>query len=592
VHAVFSIVTAHFLNSFVGVPLGLVEPIRWSLSAALAVTITLTHAAVALRACGQQVLENGIGAAFAPEAALAKGRVRAVVVLLGIGVLASVATAHTARMDWDHMAGSTVAYTLWVVSFGCFYGMMRSAPAHRYVRNAAIVAVLLFFRWSNRSVSAAELGEVAAVNGSFQLTRHMPSAAAADDSSFYRFLSGNTNIPTSVRIAPVDIQFSNLRYTPSEKRPHIFVFVIDSLRRDYLSPYNRAVTFTPAIAQFAGESIVFQNAFTRYGGTGLSEPSIWTGALLLHKQYITPFRPMNTLQKMLRAERYQLFLTRDSILRVILDPDPSDIELDPPDSTMNYEFGRSLAELARRIDHRSQAAEPIFAYTQPQDLHISVIRRQGANCSDCDRYRGFYAPYAERVQQIDKALGTFLAFLKARGLYEESIVVLTADHGDSLGEEGRWGHAYTLFPEIVRIPLILHLPAALRQRFVADGTRLAFSTDITPTLYTLLGMKTGPEDMIHGETLFSNSLAAQTPRTGSYLLAASYAPVYGLVTHGGAKYFVADAVNRTTRSFDLRGAQPVTEEMSDSETVDKKKIIRSAVTAIGRYYGLLPEINK
>src|SRR5258708_26091575 len=54
---------------------------------------------------------------------------------------------------------------------------------------------------------------------------------------------------------------------------------------------------------------------SHYGGTGLSEPSIWMGGMMVHKQYVTPFAPMNALQKLLETDGYRSFVTRDSILR-------------------------------------------------------------------------------------------------------------------------------------------------------------------------------------------------------------------------------------------------------------------------------------
>ena len=56
---------------------------------------------------------------------------------------------------------------------------------------------------------------------------------------------------------------------------------------------------------FAKDSVVFTRAFTRYGGTGLSVPAIWTGGMVLHKQYVTPSEPMNTLLKLLDAGGYR-----------------------------------------------------------------------------------------------------------------------------------------------------------------------------------------------------------------------------------------------------------------------------------------------
>jgi acetoin utilization deacetylase AcuC-like enzyme len=88
---------------------------------------------------------------------------------------------------------------------------------------------------------------------------------------------------------------------------------------------------------------------------------------------------------------------------------------------------------------------------------------------------------------MDACFGRFITSLKDAGLYDDSIVVLTADHGDALGEAKRWGHAYTLFPEIVRVPLLMHIPSKLRARFTTDVDAASYSTDITPSLYALLG---------------------------------------------------------------------------------------------------------
>ena len=117
-------------------------------------------------------------------------------------------------------------------------------------------------------------------------------------------LHTRTNIPRGTSIEPVEVSLAPLTGEPSAQRPHIFVFVVDSLRRDYLSPYNPKVTFTPAIAALADDSLVFRSAFTQYGATGLSVPSLWVGGPILHKQYVTPFAPMNSLAKLLAHERY------------------------------------------------------------------------------------------------------------------------------------------------------------------------------------------------------------------------------------------------------------------------------------------------
>ena len=159
---------------------------------------------------------------------------------------------------------------------------------------------------------------------------------------------------------------------------------------------------------------------------------------MLHKQYIRPFSPINTLEKLVRAEGYQLFLSQDEVLSAILQPSSNTVHLDPPGNTMDLDFVKSLKRLTQLLHQRTPDAPPVFAYTQPQNIHISVIQREGATTLDGGPYTGFYAPYASRIKRMDEAFGQFLDDLKAQHLYDDSIIVLTADHGDSLGEEGRW----------------------------------------------------------------------------------------------------------------------------------------------------------
>jgi arylsulfatase A-like enzyme len=266
-----------------------------------------------------------------------------------------------------------------------------------------------------------------------------------------------------VKVSPVDIKLAGEWTRTEGEQPNIFIFVIDSLRQDYVSPYNRAVNFTPNIEKFARESLVMRNAFTRYGGTVLAEPSIWTGTLQLHKQYIEPFYPMNSLQKLIEEEDYDSFITIDPVVRIVTKPSADVTELDRDYSWFEYDFCRTLKELQGKIDERQRPSRPMFVYTEPQNVHRVVLKDKGEPVPPGERYPGFYAPYASQVKQMDGCFGEFIEHLKSRELFDNSIVILTSDHGDSLGEEGRWGHSYWMFPEILRVPLMIHLPARLQK---------------------------------------------------------------------------------------------------------------------------------
>src|SRR4030095_1987174 len=114
----------------------------------------------------------------------------------------------------------------------------------------------------------------------------------------YAYLRAHTLVPAT-RIRPIDADFVSPLGPGAIRPPHIFPIVVDSLRRDYLSPYNPAVTFTPNIARLAAESDVFDRAFTRYAGTYLSVESLWAGGLPFHAADRIPFERRDTLRKLL-----------------------------------------------------------------------------------------------------------------------------------------------------------------------------------------------------------------------------------------------------------------------------------------------------
>ena len=170
---------------------------------------------------------------------------------------------------------------------------------------------------------------------------------------------------------------------------------------------------------------------------------------------------MNTLARLLEHEQYDQWVGMDNILDTILPPSSRRSALDADIGVADYRFCRTLGEIRGRLGLLSDGGRPTFVYSLPQDIHVSVITREGAAPVDSESYGPFYPPYASRIRRFDACFGEFIDDLKARGLFERSIVIVTSDHGDSLGEQGRMGHAYTIFPEIIQVPLIVHLPSAL-----------------------------------------------------------------------------------------------------------------------------------
>lgn len=518
--------------------------------------------------------------------------------LWGLGIIGLLAAAYgipifLGRTDWDFVLQRVAVILLWlaVLQLLCRTGVRLRGKALTIAVAVVIVgAVIGFARFAkltlyNPEPSPKWQGALDAYVGadiSFKTAYDILSRPVDNKAyqQFYEFLKQNTNLGRNVLAAPADTHLvSDLRKTPDPK-PNIFLFVIDSLRRDYISPYTPAVDYTPAIDRFARQSVVLENAYTRYGGTALSEPAIWVGAMQLHKQYIEPYYPMNNLQKLLDVDGYHSYISVDPILGIMLHPSASITELDKGSNWADLDFIPTLKELEAKIDSRPDRAKPIFAYTQPQNVHTLNLERSKIK-------GGRKAVSIYELRRIDAAFGEFVEFLQQRGLYDNSIVILTADHGDSYGEFGRWGHSDFLFPEIIRIPLIVHLPQRMREQFVWDANALAFTTDITPSLYYLLGHRPILNNELFGRPLFTQTLEEQSAyKRSHYLIVSSYAPVYAILAGNGRSLFIADAVNSKSYYYDLIDDPAGTRNHVTIQLQNENEaMIRHELELIDNFYG-------
>ena len=574
----------------------------FAIAVASCVVASLVGLGVRLYRPTDGAVESGLALAVSPLMLGHKlSRLGLSIYLLLLSVLAYALAVRSAVMDWNFLLQKLTVILVWIVAFTIFYNMAPSKakpPGHAALLLMLALTPLSAYKvlmasqalWQpavrNRGLDIGQtLERHAGYDPSFKLTYDLLLPPRLSE-AFYKFLNQNTNIPRSIPTHPVDVNLVEKLAGTDVEKPHIFIFVIDSLRRDYLSAYNPAVTFTPSIGAFARESVVMENAFTHYGGTGLSEPSIWVGGMVLHQQYVTPFYPMNALQKLIEVDNYQSFISNDSILKTIVAPTPSITELDKDIPNRDLDFCRSLEDLKAKVSRRNDPTRPIFAYTQPQNIHISVINAEGRSVPPGESYPGFDAPYASRLRRIDGCFGEFIKFLKTGGLYDKSIIILTSDHGDSLGENGRWGHAYTIFPEIIQVPLIVHLPPTLRASTSFNPRTEAFLTDITPTLYYLLGHGLTLRNEIFGRPLFTANAQEQAQYLrASYMIVSSYGPVYGILQNHGRTLYIVDGVNYEDYSF-ISEQNPLdtNEAVNAPMREEYQKMIRDKILAINRFY--------
>lgn len=108
------------------------------------------------------------------------------------------------------------------------------------------------------------------------------------------------------------------------------------------------------------------------------------------------------------------------------------------------------------------------------------------------------AHYYGEITLIDSEIGRVLEHLAALGLRDDTLVVFTSDHGDTMGAHGIWNKDYTMYDEIYRVPLIVRDPDA-PGRGVRSDAYVHHALDLTPTLLELCGAR--PPEGLHGASL-------------------------------------------------------------------------------------------
>ena len=510
--------------------------------------------------------------------------------------------------DWSGFLQSTVTFLLWIVITVCLY---RLRPVRVQYSLATVFAVVLIgaaiykglqlteIFWSKPLGSTDDeislnLESYGTHDNSFLLAHHILGNARHEVcGDLCRILRENSNIRDTR--ARTDVQLVD-HLTPAKgARPNIFVFVIDSMRPDYLGAYNPNVDYTPNLDAFARDSIVLHNTYSQYAGTSLSEPAIWSGAMMLHAHFVQPFSRLNSLDRMLHNDGYRMIVSADEILSVILPPDDDVVRLDTDKKLWNQlEIGSTIKQAEAALDSRTDPSQPVFVYAQPKNVHQFARNDVPSPTSQHWPDRpGLNTRITYEVHWVDSRLGEFFTYLKQHGMYDDSIIVVTSDHGDATGELGRKSHSTCIWPEIMHVPLIVHLPRKMRQQFVYDDARLSTLTDIAPSLYYLLGHKPIRENPLYGRPLFTETrqeLESYPPR--DLLLASDVRAVYGILTSDGRYFYTTYDAPAQSYLFDLT-ADPNAQHNILSAPLKQHydEQIIDDLHQLGNFYGYRPGVE-
>jgi len=133
--------------------------------------------------------------------------------------------------------------------------------------------------------------------------------------------------------------------------------------------------------------------------------------------------------------------------------------------------------------HKSEYQGAYHVAGQIPGHDISLVSDEDARLG-----RAYYYGMAE---QLDHYVGEIITSLKENGLYDDTMIIFTTDHGELLGDHGIWMKGPFMYEQLIRVPLIIKWP---KQAYRGESDTLVSLTDVAPTILATLGLET-PEDM-------------------------------------------------------------------------------------------------
>lgn len=304
------------------------------------------------------------------------------------------------------------------------------------------------------------------------------------------------------------------------------VITIDTLRPDHLGCYGAANIHTPAIDALAAGGVRFANAFTPVPITLPSHSSLFTGSFPMATgmhDFSDNKLPANipTLAALLQQHGYQ---TAAFVSSAVLD---SRFGLNRGFSTYydHFDFDRlyqsGLDTKERSGDQTATLAldwlkksgpQPFFLWVHLYDPHYPYVPPPP--------YSSIYRsrPYDGEIAFADAQVGRLIAALKQQGLFESTLIVVTGDHGEGLGEHGEKTHGFFIYNSTLHVPLIIK-GAGLKPRVVQEPVSLV---DVMPTLLQALAIPV--PGSVQGRSLWGLALG-HSAGSPSNIYAETYLPL-------------------------------------------------------------------
>ncbi len=334
---------------------------------------------------------------------------------------------------------------------------------------------------------------------------------------------------------------------------HLILISIDTLRADHLGCYGYERKTSPVIDKLAEEGVVFEQHFTCYPLTLPAHLTQLTGVSSLgHRVRDNLYHrlpdELGTLAEAMKADGFETgafvsahtMKSGSGIERGFDEYDDDGVrELEPGRVTIAE---RKAPETLQRAGDwiASQGADRFFCFIHLFDPHAPYVRRPGIT----DQFgEGDIAAYDGEIAFTDAEIGNFIERLRTLDVLKDTLLVITADHGEGLGEHGELTHGYYCYDTTTHVPLIVRGAPGIKAGTRVKG--IVRNYDLAPTLAEVMQLKDERiKKQAHGVSLLPQMKEPdKDPGYTAFIethygwLNANWAKVRGLRTSNGLTLF-------------------------------------------------------
>jgi arylsulfatase A-like enzyme len=344
-------------------------------------------------------------------------------------------------------------------------------------------------------------------------------------------------------------------------RPNVVLIVLDTTRADILSVYGYPKPTSPSLSLVASEGILFHQAMTTDFWTLPAHASLLTGEYPAVHQATTETNALSeeatTLAEYLQAAGYK---TRAYVSNPWIGSErgfgqgfDTYIETWKSLPTIHNAYAMDSAGIEGAqvwINEQNERGEDFFLFLNLNSAHmpyspdaltlveVSPTPRPTDRTRKLRAIKGMWAYlggeysltaedfeilqdlYAAEVAMVDKLVGRMVEFLRELDILDNTLLIITSDHGENLGEHGMVDHLLSMYETTIRVPLIMRLPSSFSAG--SESEELVSLIDIVPTVLDICGLASQYPDIA------TRSLLSPNRSPHEFVIAENERPLNGI----------------------------------------------------------------